>query len=131
MSHPKVEQQITFLYTRNLAGTADFYEKIVGLPLVVDQGLCRIYKVTKESYIGFCERESAPKVPQGVIFTLVTPDVDLWYDQFVKNGITPEDKPKDNPDYEIYHFFVKDPNGYLVEVQRFWDEQWNTELTNI
>jgi len=32
-------QQITFLDTRDLARTADFYERILGLRLARDQGL--------------------------------------------------------------------------------------------
>ncbi len=55
-------QQITFLDTRDLARTADFYERILGLRLARDQGSCR-----------------------------------------------------------IYHALVRDPNGYLVEIQRFWE----------
>ncbi len=29
-----------------------------------------------------------------------------------------------NPDYKIYHCSLRDPNGYLVEIQRFEDERW-------
>ena len=64
MTHPPIDQQITFFYTRDLEATAHFYEEVLGLP------------------------------------------------------------PALNPEYGIYHCFLRDPNGYLVEIQRFLDPSW-------
>jgi 1,4-dihydroxy-2-naphthoate polyprenyltransferase len=46
MLRPPIDQQVTFLYTRDLANTAVFYEKTLALPLVLAQGACRIYRVS-------------------------------------------------------------------------------------
>jgi catechol-2,3-dioxygenase len=40
---PPIEQQITFLHAQDLAETAVFYEQILGLKRVLDQGSCHIY----------------------------------------------------------------------------------------
>jgi catechol 2,3-dioxygenase-like lactoylglutathione lyase family enzyme len=130
MSHPPIEQQITFLYTRDLKKTAHFYEAVMALPLVLDQGECRIYQVVGEAYLGFCERESAPKEPQGLLFTLVTPDVDAWYERLAAQGVPFEKPPAINETYGIYHCFARDPNGYLIEIQRFLDPHWS-ESANV
>lgn len=114
-----LQQQITFLSTRDLAATARFYEDVLGLLLVRDQGDCRIYRVVENAYIGFCRRDSAPEEPQGVILTLITPDVDGWYARLRAAGAPVEKPPQANPKYAIYHCFLRDPNGYLIEVQRF------------
>ena len=53
---PSIDQQVTFLLTSDLAATAHFYEDVLGLPLVLDQGSCRIYQVNGNAFIGFCER---------------------------------------------------------------------------
>ncbi|MCP4415534.1 MAG: VOC family protein, partial [Chloroflexi bacterium] len=37
-TQPPIEQQVTFLHAQDLAETAVFYEKILGLKLVLDQG---------------------------------------------------------------------------------------------
>ena len=74
---PQIDQQITFLYTADLLETTAFYEDVMGLSLVLDQGSCRIYRVGGDSFLGFCQREEAPDKPQGVIFTLVTTAVDV------------------------------------------------------
>jgi catechol 2,3-dioxygenase-like lactoylglutathione lyase family enzyme len=125
MTSLPITEQITFLYTRDLATTAYFYEEIMRLPLVVDQGSCRIYRITDDAYLGFCERDEAPEQPQGILFTLVTPDVDGWADHLRVHEVPFDKAPAVNPDYNIYHCFVRDPNGYVIEIQRFLDENWN------
>ena len=125
MPRPSIDQQITFLYTRDLATTARFYEDVLELPLVLDQGGCRIYRINGEAYLGFCERETAPEQPQGVLFTLVTQDVDAWYAHLCERGVPFDKTPAINAAYGIYHCFARDPNGYVIEIQRFLDEAWN------
>ena len=124
MSRPTIDQQVTFLYTRDLGKTADFYEEILGLPLVLDQGSCRIYRVSGDGFLGFCRREEAPEKPQGVIVTLVTAAVDEWHRYLSDKGVKFEKPPALNPDYNIYHCFLRDPNGYLLEIQQFLDPTW-------
>lgn len=125
MTHPPIDEQITFLYTRDLEATAHFYEDVLGLPLTLDQGSCRIYQVNGDAYLGFCQRESAPETPQGIIVTLITQEVDDWYAHLQAQGVEFEKPPAVNPDYEIYHCFLRDPNGYLIEIQQFLDPAWS------
>ncbi len=114
-------QQITFLDTRDLARTADFYERILGLRLARDQGTCRIYHVSGNAYLGFCQRPDAPAEPQSITLTLVTDKVDDWCGHLKRAGVEFVKEPADNPPYRIYNAFVRDPNGYLIEIQRFWE----------
>jgi catechol 2,3-dioxygenase-like lactoylglutathione lyase family enzyme len=124
VSHPQIDQQVTFLYTRDLAQTAAFYEEVMGLSQVLDQGSCKIYRISDDAFLGYCERENAPEVPQGIIFTLVTRAVDAWYEHLANRGVTFEKPPQVNADYNIYHCFLRDPNGYLIEIQQFYDPTW-------
>jgi len=114
---------ITFCYTRDLKSTSEFYEKVLGLELTLDQGGCRIYHAAGNSYLGFCEREVEGD-RAGIILTLVTEDVDGWYQRLIEHGVSIDEKPKHNPEYLIYHFFFRDPNGYLLEIQRFENPAW-------
>lgn len=113
------DQQITFLYTRDLAATAEFYEHVLELPLERDQTDCRIYRVSSTGYIGFCQREFTPAPTQPIILTLITDDVDGWYTTLQARGVVFEKPPALNPKYQIYHCFLRDPNGYLLEIQTF------------
>ena len=120
------DQQVTFLYTADLRATADFYEHTLGLPLVLDQGGCRIYGVAGNAFVGFCRHSSAGERDDtsGVVLTLVTDEVDRWYERLREQGVVFEKPPALNPTYNIYHCFLRDPNGYLIEIQRFLDPDW-------
>jgi catechol 2,3-dioxygenase-like lactoylglutathione lyase family enzyme len=124
MDRLPIDQQITFLYTRDLETTAHFYEQVLGLDLALDQGSCRIYRVSGDGYLGVCQRSDAPEKPDGVIFTIVTQEVDRWYEHLCARGVDFEKPPALNPKYNIYHCFLRDPNGYLIEIQRFQDPAW-------
>lgn len=128
MQRPAIEQQVTFLYTADLAATAVFYETILKLPLVLDQGVCRIYATGGDAYIGFCQALSAEAgntlSTQGIILTLVSPDVDAWYTYLLAHHIPIEKPPTHNPRFHIYQLFARDPNGYLIEIQTFLDPKW-------
>jgi catechol 2,3-dioxygenase-like lactoylglutathione lyase family enzyme len=122
--HPSIKQQITFVYTRDLEATALFYEEVLGLSLKLDQGSCRIYQASQDGFLGFCQRDEAPQGPsdpgtRAIILTLVTDEVDAWYEHLQGQGVAFEKPPAVNPQYNIYHCFLRDPNGYLIEIQRF------------
>lgn len=124
MARPSIEQQITFLYTRDLVEIAQFYEELLGLPLKLDQGNCRIYQVSRDGYIGFCQQDEPledlrVESSQRIILTLVTPEVDEWHRYLVEQGVVFEKPPAINPKYDIYHCFLRDPDGHLIEIQRF------------
>jgi len=125
MDHPPIDQQITFLYTLDLVSTSRFYEDVLRLELVLDQGSCRIYRTGTEAFLGFCQREGVAAQHPDVIFTLVTQEVDTWYEYLLAQGVKFEKPPAHNPDYNIYHCFLRDPNGYLIEIQRFMDADWD------
>jgi catechol 2,3-dioxygenase-like lactoylglutathione lyase family enzyme len=117
------DAQVTFCYTADLKGTARFYEGVLGLKLALDQGACRIYRVADGAFVGFCTRDETPQ-PDGIILTFVTDDVDGWHNRLVERGVTIEKPPARNQRFNIYHCFLRDPNGYLIEIQRFDDPRW-------
>ncbi len=121
-----VDAHITFLRVANLDRSHRFYADGLELPLVLDQGGCRIYRLTDEAYIGMCLRDDPGS--SGVVVTIVSDDVDGWYERFSAAGADVDGPPRDNADYRIYHFFATDPDGHLLEVQRFWDDDWSEEL---
>lgn len=118
-----IDAAITFCYVPDLGATAHFYEEILGLPLVLDQGGCRIYRVAGSGYFGFCERDVPPRT-ESVLLTLVLDDVDGMHARLVTAGVPVDQAPRDNDEYGIYHAFYRDPAGYRVEVQRFHDPAW-------
>lgn len=130
MPRPSLTQQVTFLYTNDLEATHDFYSEVLGLPMVLDQGACRIYQVQPTAFLGFCQAGTAVdrrvEDPSGVILTLVSDEVDTWHDylQIHHPQVAIEKPPTHNEKYNIYHLFLRDPNQYLVEIQTFLDPAW-------
>ncbi|MEA5604148.1 VOC family protein [Nostoc sp. UHCC 0252] len=122
-THPQIEQQITFFYTHNLNASTEFYEQMLGLELWLDQGACRIYTVSNSGYLGFCQASETSASPgdkqSSVIFTLVTQQVDEWFEYLKERSVKFEKPPTLNEKYNIYHCFFRDPSGYLIEIQRF------------
>ena len=115
---------VTFCYTAAFEATVHFYEGLLGLSLALDQGACRIYRVREGAFIGVCRRAEKPD-SAGIILTLVSDDVDGWYARLVERGVQFEKAPAFNPKFNIYHCFLRDPNDYLIEIQRFDDPAWN------
>jgi len=118
MSHDTFDSQITFLYVADLARSAEFYGGVLGLELARDQGACHIYRVSGAAYLGLCDHREPE--PGGTIVTLVTDDVDTWAERLTVAGLD-VDGPHANERFALYHVFVRDPDGHLVEIQRFDD----------
>lgn len=123
------KQQITFIYTADLAASAHFYGEQLGLPLVVDQGSCRIYRINAAAYLGICTSEEAPSrdeilAKRQLILTWVVDDVPERYETLRARGVIFESAPEIHPVFGIEHCFLHDPNGYLLEIQRFLDSDW-------
>jgi len=122
MTHT-IDSFIGFYATQDLEATRDFYTRVLGLELAVDQGTCHIYRVTDTAFIGFCQREDLFST-DGILITVVTDDVDVMCERLTSFDVPLEKAPAHNPTYGIYHAFVRDPNNYLVEIQRFDDPMW-------
>lgn len=110
---------IMFLGTDNLKETGRFYREILELELYKDQKTCMIYKINKNASIGFCTHISKTIDVKSPIITLIVDDVDQVYIKLKGKGANIESKPRVNEKFNIYHFFLKDNNGYTIEIQRF------------
>lgn len=124
MNRPSINQQVTFIYSTDLESTADFYRRILGLPLILNQESCQIFGVTKHSFLGVCFKPDIQPNPAGIIITLVSQAVDAWHDYLRQLGVQFEKPPAYNEQFNIYHCFLRDPNGYLIEIQQFLDPAW-------
>ena len=75
-SPPVIDRQIRFLYTQDLEATTSSYEEVLRLKPVLEHMQCRVYRVTRDSFLGNCFARAGRYVePKGVVYTFVTPDV--------------------------------------------------------
>ena len=122
---PAIDQQITFLSVADLEVSTGFYAGTLGLTMVLDQGDCRIFEASTSAFVGVCHRPDAVD-PTGIIVTFVTDAVDEWHERLIDAGVACERAPSRNDTYQVYQAFYRDPDGYLIEVQRFLDAAWLT-----
>lgn len=118
---------ITFLYTPDLDTTELFYSQIMNLEMILDQGKCKIFQINPCAFIGFCNTENLNRTDDNIIITFVLNNVDEWYKKFCMHNIEIVKHPQLNQEFQIYHFFARDPNGYLLEIQRFLNDNWKAK----
>ena len=118
---------ITFIYVDDLARSDAFYRQTLGLPLVTEQPVCRIYKVATSGYLGVCVQDRPP-TPEGLIITLVRDDVESFCSELAASGVEFERLPSHSDRFGITQAFLRDPDGYLIEIQRFDDPNWSEPI---
>jgi len=114
---------ITFLSVDDLERSSAFYGTTLGLDLVADQGSCRIFRVSESGFLGICVSERPAGAP-GLIVTLVRDDVESFCAALAERGAAFEHPVAHNSKFGITHAFLRDPDGHLIEIQRFDDPAW-------
>jgi catechol 2,3-dioxygenase-like lactoylglutathione lyase family enzyme len=111
---------ISWVYTEHLETTADFYARILGLECSRDEGSARIYRTAGGAFIGVCQAFAGREVePKGGMISILTDVGDAWYQRRLATGLSIDKPPHRLERFGIYSFFVRDPNGYVIEFQQF------------
>lgn len=120
-------QSIVFLPVPDLTFARTFFGEWLGLPLALDQGTCLIFRTHTGAYWGFCQCDTPvpENLAEKIMLTLVEDDVEGWYEHLLRVGVKTDGPPRENPRYQIHHFFAEAPGGYRLEVQRFLDSAWD------
>ena len=115
-----INLQLSWVYSSDLERSHRFYGEILGLDLLRDEGSARIYSVNDGAAIGVCEAfEDRVVQPGGGMISLVTDEVDAWYQRLSQAGAKTLGEPHHLEKFGIYTFFTEDPDGYKIEFQQF------------
>jgi predicted enzyme related to lactoylglutathione lyase len=120
---PKIDGLVTFLYFDDLERATQFYRDVMGLKITVDQGWAKILKLTEGASVGLVDGKKGslrPSKDKPVMITILVPDVDAWYAHFKSRGIPTMSEPHDEPSLKLRQFMLKDPEGYVIEIQHFY-----------
>jgi len=118
------EQGIVWLYTDDLDRLASFYGGVLGLAQVLDQGNCRVFRLSPTGFLGICNTPGRPRGTKGMMLTLLVEDVDAAHEHYRARGVAFDGPPHMNADGTIRSCFFKDPEGYWLELQEFNDPRW-------
>ena len=123
---PVIDQSIVFTYTNDLKAASAFFAETMELDLVVDQGACHIYRLTETSFLGVCDLPDRPTNKAAVTITIVSSDVDGWYEFLTAKGLEYVKAPSHSPEFSVYSSLFVSAHGYRVEIQTFDDADWHT-----
>ena len=121
----RVDKLITFLYYRDLPAAMRFYEDVLGFSVAIDQGWCKIYRLSSDGYVGLVDEtrgmhRANPIKP--VQICMRVPDVDAWHGYLKSFGLKGLSDLKSNEELKIRAFVCFDPEGYQIEIQSTLDQ---------
>lgn len=111
---------ITFFYYRDLPAAMRFYEDILGLPLAIDQGWCKIYRICPGAHVGLVDEAKGMNkwaAVKPVQLCIRVPDVDAWYAYAQAQTLANLSELFVNEALGIRAFVFDDPEGYQIEIQ--------------
>jgi predicted enzyme related to lactoylglutathione lyase len=117
-----VQSQVTFLYYDDLATATEFYERVLGLEMVEDQGWAKIFRTAGTAFVGLVDGKRGfrkPLADSAVLLTLAVNDTQVWYDHLIKHNVKILREPKESPEIQVRCFFIEDPGGYAIEIEQF------------
>ena len=111
---------VTFLYYRDLPTAMRYYEDILGLPLAIDPGWCKIYKICPGAHVGLVGETKGMnkwRPVKTVQLCIRVPDVDAWYAYAKEENLSDLSELFINDEIGIRAFVFNDPEGYQIEIQ--------------
>lgn len=122
MNRPDAANQlaITFFYYRDLPAAMLFYEDIMGLPLVIDQGWCKIYEICPGAHVGLVDETRGMNKwteLKPVQLCIRVSQVNDWYAYAQSKTLSNLSKLFVNDELGIQAFVFSDPEGYQIEIQ--------------
>ncbi|NKB50728.1 MAG: VOC family protein [Rhizobiaceae bacterium] len=111
---------ITFFYYRDLACAVDFYQRVLGLHLAIDQGWSKIFEICPGAHIGLVDESHgmnkwAEQKP--VQLCIRVKDVEAWYAYAEAQKLDDLSQLFENQALGIRAFVFTDPEGYQIEIQ--------------
>lgn len=127
------KSMITWLYYKDLPAMQRFYEDILGLEMIVDQGWTKIYQVSSSGFTGLVDEKKGMHSfteKKAVNVSFIIDDIEGWF------AYTQEHQPftlrskelEVGPENKYRAFVGYDPEGYYMEFDKFYEHDSNTKL---
>ncbi len=111
-----------FLYYRDLPAAVNFYEKTLGLKKVTDYGMAATLQVGRDAFITLvdaAEGMHSADEPKTVALALLTDQLEDWWAYLNARQVTIKYPLKVREGSAHDGFVAVDPEGYLLEFERF------------
>jgi len=110
---------ITFVYYNDLEYGSFFFEKVLDLPLVMDQGFAKVYQVNKTSFLGIVKLKNSVQFTGNTLVSLNTDNVEKEYERVSKLEVFDLTETKHIEQIPLISFFFNDKEGHRFEIQQF------------
>jgi len=111
-----------FFYYKDLERATVFYQQTLGMELVADYQMARIFRMTADSYLILVDATKGMHTadePKSVALALLTDQLTEWHAYLATKGIAPRSPFSLKPGRAHDGFVIADPEGYLLEFERF------------
>lgn len=127
-----VQATVQWLYYEDLDGAQDFYEEVMDLDLMVDQGWAKVYPTSPTGFLGLVDGErglhQATK-EKAVTVSFLTPGVEGWLEYLLEQPDVDLRSPEVGSEGDFVRTLVGyDPEGYFLEWDTFLDVPVNAAL---
>lgn len=131
-NEPAILATNAFYYYADLERAWGFYTRVLGFRTVADFGFAKMLQVAPTSYLTLVDEARgmhSSLEPKSVTMALVTEEVEGWWDYLTKVGV-PMRSPLGEVGTGRPHdgFVAVDPEGYLLEFERFNPHPENERL---
>jgi catechol 2,3-dioxygenase-like lactoylglutathione lyase family enzyme len=119
-----IESSVIFFYYEQLQDVAPFYGEVLGLPLSMDEGWVKIFRITATSSVGLVQQGRGfheVSADKPAMLSMVVDNVDAWYERLQSAGVRIL-KPLPAADTDtaagaapVRGFIAEDPGGYTIE----------------
>ncbi len=124
---------ITWLYYKDIPIMEKFYQQVLGLELIADQGWAKIYRASTTGYVGLVdERRGMHQFTEkkAVNVSFLIDDIDSWFDYVQSSDAFQlrSDEMEVGPENKYRAFVGFDPEGYFMEFDKFYEHKDNDTL---
>jgi cyclophilin family peptidyl-prolyl cis-trans isomerase/catechol 2,3-dioxygenase-like lactoylglutathione lyase family enzyme len=124
---PEIRGLVVQYFYRDRAAAERFYGQVLGLP-AAGPGLFRVSETVWLRISPLAEAGADADAPKTATLSFVTDEVDGWYDYLKSKGLKMRSELKDAARHPTRGFVAVDPEGHLLEFERFLDHPQNTRL---
>ncbi len=122
---------VFWLYYQDLAPNQAFYERLLGVDLLVDQGWAKVYQASASGFIGLVDGERGlhqATDQKAVTLSFFTGDVDAWLERVRNLGLELRAPEIGEESARVRVFVAYDAEGYFLEWDTFLDVDDNRRL---
>lgn len=124
---------VTWQYYKDLEGIQRFYEDVLGLELVADQGWTKIYQGSRSGFVGLVDESRGMhrfSQDKSVNVSFIIDDLEGWFEHVRANQLFELRSPQVSNDAQArYSAFVGfDPENYYMEFNRFYAHEIHPAL---